>query len=135
MSDTTPPAEILEHACAVLRGDHAIPAHHASRAAAVLARQALEQRVVELCRAHDAEIPNAKMRSRLIILRKVADDAVADLASVSWHGLSTSCHHHANELSPTIGEIQHLLDSVTRLLPAARSPGGREHAGDKPGRE
>ncbi|GAB3504461.1 hypothetical protein [Amycolatopsis cihanbeyliensis] len=122
MSSTTPPARFLEQARAALRGKHAIPARQVPRAAALLARQALEARGVEICCAHGAELRAATMRSRLVVLRKVAGDKAGDLAGVAWSGLSRSCHHHAYELSPTSGEVGYLIDNVAQLLPAAQDP-------------
>ncbi len=82
----------------------------------MLARQALEDTVDSVCCAAGADMRRASMRSRLISLRFLTDDRFADLAGMTWAGLSRICHHHAFELTPTAGEVQHLLDRVTELL-------------------
>lgn len=109
--------EILDHARDVLVGKHRFPARNAPRAAALLARQALEQAVLDLCSERGAELACATMRSRLIALRGLAGDTIADLANIAWSGLSGCCHHHAYELGPTVGEVSHLIDRVAQLMP------------------
>lgn len=111
----TSAADLLGYARAVLNETGAIPRAQRSRAAALLARQALEDVVVELCESVGAHLRSAKMRTRLISLRVLLGSDAADLAEVTWGGLSQSCHHHAFELAPTVGEVQHLIDQVADL--------------------
>ena len=108
-------AGLLGHAAAVLTGQHHVPRNQASRAAALLARQALEDVVCGLCDAWGITDSRVNMRSRLIMMRYLGDGAAADLAATAWWGLSGACHHHAYELTPTPDEIQNLIDQVTRL--------------------
>lgn len=117
----TSPVDLLGYARTVLNETGAIPRAQKSRAAALLARQALEEVVIELCENEGADMRSAKMRTRLISLRVLLGSGVADLAEVTWGGLSQSCHHHAFELAPTVGEVQHLIDQVAELT---TRPGG-----------
>lgn len=112
----TDSAGMLDHARQVLDGMHAIPKPLAPRAAALLARLALEDTVNSLCDAVGVDLRDARMRSRLITLQVLANEAVAGLAGMTWAGLSNACHHHAYELTPTVGEIQHLVAQVDTLI-------------------
>lgn len=112
----TSPTSLLELAQAVLGGTHPIPIAQTPRAAALLARQALEELIDELCVAVGAPLRRATTRSRLVSLRILADDGVASIAATAWAGLSRACHQHAYELTPTVGEIRHLIDLVAALI-------------------
>lgn len=90
-----------------------------ARLAAFLARQALEELVMERCMALNAPAPGASMRSRLTILRALDTTARADAAAVAWNRLSNACHHHAYELAPTVAEVRHLCGVVAVLLESA----------------
>lgn len=119
MTAITPASQILEQARAILGHEHGFPVLHAPRAAALLTRQALEQVVVELCAELGTDLTGANMRSRLIALRGLRGDAVADLAGLAWSGLSNCCHRHAYELNPTTSEVGHFIDQVTQLVTTA----------------
>lgn len=119
----TAPDELIHHARAVLAGERGIPASQTTRAAAILARQALEDTTKRLCEAAGADLTRANERSRLIALRSLAGGTVADLASTAWWGLSRLCHHHAYELTPTTGEVAHLVDLVATLVGSSRGHG------------
>ncbi|GAA2760147.1 hypothetical protein [Actinopolymorpha rutila] len=110
---------LLGYARAVLSGTTAMPKTRAPRIAAVLARQALEETVQQLCTSAGAPLSDATMRSRLISLRFLVsrDHAgrIADLAEAAWNGLSGACHHHAFELTPTVGEVHGLINCVAEL--------------------
>jgi hypothetical protein len=104
------PAMILDLARAVLDGRHVVHGPHSARMAALLARQALEGAVGILC---GPTMRRATMRSRLLYLRVLIDPETADCAGIAWNGLSGACHHHAYELSPTPGEVRHLMELVS----------------------
>lgn len=87
-----------------------------SRLAAFLARQALEDLIDQHCIALDAECHSATARSKLVVLRALGDQDVADSAAVAWDRLSTTCHHHAYELAPTVEEVRFLCKLVTGLF-------------------
>ena len=57
------------------------------------------------------------MRSRLTCLTVAYCDRpeVGQRARAAWSGLSSACHHHAYELTPTSGEAAVLLDEVIWL--------------------
>lgn len=107
----------LGYARDVLDGAVPMPRGRSTRAAAVLARQALEDALRARCRSAGFDLDKATMRSRLIVLRVLVDQAAADAADVAWAGLSRACHQHAYELTPTTTEVRHLLTRVAALLP------------------
>lgn len=117
-------ASLLDHANAVLTGQHHIPRNQAARAAAVLARQALEDTVRGLCDGWGITDQRVTMRTKLIMMRHLGDSITADLAAAAWCGLSSACHHHAYELTPTPAEIQSLIDQVAKVA-ALRSSTAR----------
>ncbi|WP_052583683.1 hypothetical protein [Saccharomonospora iraqiensis] len=133
---TSSAAALLDHARTVLAGRHTVPAAQVPRAAAILARQALEDAVEARCRAAGAELGGHNQRSRLIVLRMLVGGPVSDSAATAWAGLSRACHHHAYELAPTVGEVAQLIEHVAAVVtslpeahrpePAASRPGARD---------
>lgn len=111
---TTRPS-LLDHARTILKGTVRLPQSIATRAAAFLARQALEDTTRALCRRAGANIDRATMRSQLIVVRALHGDQVANKANIAWIGLSNACHYHAYELTPTVDELRHWLGLVADL--------------------
>ena len=109
--------QLLGHARAVLDGTIRMPGLSAPRAAALLARQALEdglrERVRDLCPGLD----RATARSQLICLRVLRPDTGL-AAQRAWDGLCRACHHHAYELTPTDSEVRRLIALVDLVVPA-----------------
>lgn len=111
------PRAALTQARHLLNPDSGVEPTWAPRAAALIARNALEGLIVEACARVGADVadPAVTTRVRLIVLRALAGGDVADPAEVAWAGLSAACHHHAYELSPTPGEVAHLISLVDDL--------------------
>ena len=107
--------DLLAYAGAVLDGAISMPPRRATRAAAMLTRQALEDIALAMCRSVGADLDRASMRSRLICIRILIGDEDADVAETGWIGLCRACHHHAYELTPTEAEVRHLVDVVGSL--------------------
>lgn len=116
---------LLAEAGAILDGARGIPPSQVPRAAAFVARQAVEDAVKRLCLDVGADLPRANERSRLIVLRCVVDADVAEAAHTAWSGLSRYCHRHAFELSPTPDEVRHLIERAWRLVEPVGSPDER----------
>lgn len=113
------PAELLAYAQQLLRGLGDSTSGIASRLAAVVARQALEEIVIERCGTVNAPCEGATMRSRLAILKSLDDRETADRLASLWHQLSASCHQHAYELSPTVGEVRSLCEGLAKVMPGS----------------
>lgn len=118
MSPSVTPGALLTLAAEVCDGSHAVPEMSQSRAACLMARQALEQTVDALLVEKRLACPAASMRARLIALSVAYADEPGDIghrAATVWSRLSAACHHHAYELSPTLGEARALIHEVTCL--------------------
>jgi len=113
---TTLIGPMLEDAADLLGGSISAPRGQAVRLSSLLARQAFEEVVSELCLAKGEclDYPVA-MRSRLIFIRDRYDGETAAMAETAWAGLSEACHHHSYELTPTVGEIHYYLGLVSKL--------------------
>jgi hypothetical protein len=108
--------DLIAHARAILDGRTPVPAGQRAYLAAALARQALEDTVERLCAERFGPLGHpVTMRSRLIVLGTVLDRETMRGIEIAWAGLSTACHHHAYELTPTTAEISHLIDIVAGL--------------------
>ena len=120
---TTTCPSLLDHAQAIPNGTVRLPQAIATRAAAFLAKQALEDTTRALCHRAGANIDRATMRSQLIVVRAFHGDQVASTANIACIGLSNACHHHAYELTPTVDEVRHWfsLVAVTRIANKVRS--------------
>ena len=113
MNDTT----LLQQAQSVLDGD----APQRSRMASWLARSALEDAVHSRLEDRGRPAGTASMRS-LLSCFEVAyldDPALVESAQNAWVGLSSACHHHAFQLTPTTAETQRLIDAVRRVANTA----------------
>lgn len=58
------------------------------------------------------------MRVQLICLESAyrgVPHPPAQVARYAWAGLSGASHQHAYELSPTVAEVGHLIDLVSRV--------------------
>lgn len=110
------PFELLAYAQQLLAGLGKSTSGNSSRLAAVVARQAVEECINERCEAVGAPCDRATMRSRLALLKALDDSQRADQLASLWHQLSASCHQHAYELSPTVGEVRALCEGVSDLV-------------------
>ena len=90
-----------------------------SRAAAVLARQALEE---SLRRYWDRKAPGVarlNMRAQLNCLGAyLSPPSLSRDVAFTWHALSRATHHHPYELDPTREELATLLSATGRLVAA-----------------
>jgi hypothetical protein len=120
-SETAAAARRFMHGAAT-RGAR-VPPHHGTafqswpRAAALLARQALEQGLDDLWGAVSPRVREASRHAQLLCLGEfIRDEELVSGARYAWHGLSRACHHQVYELSPTEAELSTWLDAVDRLL-------------------
>jgi hypothetical protein len=119
---TSDASRLLEAADHVLSGSVELPRGRGARVAAVLARSALEDIVVETCATHGIDVAEATMRVRVATLIAVSDPRAGELA-MAWWNLSRACHQHAYEMAPHKGEVAHWLAAVRDQLGAVKSEG------------
>ncbi len=83
------------------------------RAAALLARQALEEAVDAYWQARRVPLDSLPTSTQLICMRMTAADAALPARlHEAWGALSRACHHHPYELAPTAGELVGWIDVV-----------------------
>ena len=99
------------------------------RAAALLARQALEQGLDDYWRERGLPLHDCGTRPQLICLGEyMGDAALAGRAHHTWAALSEACHHHPYELAPGHRELVNWIGTVGELLPQLTAP-ERSHEG------
>ena len=104
-----------------------------ARAAAILARQAIEAALAELWAARGlAPLVGCPLRAQLLCLGGVLGDrGLAAEAAQLWGVLSGACHHHPYELAPTAQELAAWVAAaggVLGRLAAHARPGGQGRA-------
>ena len=95
------------------------------RAAAALARQALELALRELWLRRAPGVVECSMRAQLLCLGEyLRDEELAATAQQAWDALSRACHHHPYELPPAAGDLRHWIGEVERLARAVEARAG-----------
>jgi hypothetical protein len=88
------------------------------RAAALLARQALEAAMGELwaSKRQAVGLSGCTMRSQELCLTAYLDLGTASRAAYLLAALSHACHYHAYELAPTAAELTGWLDQAAQIV-------------------
>lgn len=120
-------ARLLAAATDIIDGQTSLPPRRRTRAAALLARSALEHLIDTRLTAAGHDLSEANQRSKLICLRTLVDPERGPAIEAAYATLSQACHHHAYELSPVGHEIRPLLAVVEQeavhVLTALTAPG------------
>jgi hypothetical protein len=114
------PVEVLTAAGDLMVRRDGPAAHVWPRASAFLARQALEASLEEFWRRQprSVAIAGCPMATQLICLRTAVPLDVAHEASYTWAALSSACHYHPYELSPTAEELRGWCAGAKRVIGA-----------------
>ena len=98
------------------------------RAAAVMARQAIEYAMEDFWLLRESGVNPVSARVRLLCLREyLSNEELARDASFAFHALSRLCHHHPCELAPTEGELRPLIGTARAFaLEVERQRAGSE---------
>ena len=110
------PAEVLAMAQQLLDRPDVKTARLWPRAAALLARQALEQGLGDHWRRKGVALHEVSTRAQLICLPSYLDGTLAGRASQAWASLTRACHHHPYELTPGRDELLGWLGTVGEVL-------------------
>jgi hypothetical protein len=113
------PTQLLESAREILSDlpDEAGLVGLRPRAAAVLARQALEEQALLVLAPEIPDIDRCSFRAKLICLQTYVDDRVlAAEVNHAWWALTGACHHRLYELAPTGAELGPWIDVVDRFV-------------------
>jgi hypothetical protein len=115
--DEASPDELLHLARALIGRSEPSTAGLWPRAAALLARRALEASVLALWQRRGLDLAGCSMRAQLICLRTYLEDReLAARAGHAWAALDRACHHHAYELAPTAWELDDWFAVVGELI-------------------
>ena len=96
------------------------------RAAALLARQALEESLDTFWTTRAIPLSSCPTRPQLLCLPSyLPDPSLAARVHHTWSALSDACHHHAYELAPTAGELGTMLETVGDLVVAVQAGSAR----------
>jgi hypothetical protein len=112
------PHELLAAARALMQRPDAPIAGIWPRAAAFLARQAIEAAMAEIwaSKRQAAELSGSSMRSQLLCLTAYLDRGTASRAAYLLAALSQACHYHPYELAPTAAELVGWLDETAQIV-------------------
>jgi hypothetical protein len=121
------PEELLIEARRLVEHPDAATAGVWPRAAALLARQALEQAMAGLWAVQPQAdgLSDSTMRSQMLCLTAYLDEDVASRAAYLSAALSRACHYHPYELAPTATELTRWLHETADLVALLRSPAGK----------
>jgi len=96
------------------------------RAAALLARQALEEGLRRFWRQRGFDLERVhNLRCQLVCFASIHDRALGNRLHQAWLALSHACHHHPYELAPTADELEGWMEAVEALLARTRTAAGR----------
>jgi hypothetical protein len=112
------PEELLAAARRLIERPDAATAGVWPRAAALLARQALELAMEELWAANPQAtgLSGSSMRSQMLCLTAYLDQDTATRADYLYAALSRACHYHSYELAPTATELTRWLNEAAQLV-------------------
>lgn len=106
-------AELLALCRTLVHSDDWALSYWWGRAAAVLARQAIEMTLDEFWAQRSMPMVDAPARGQFLALRLYfADQQVTTEGYVTWSLLSRACHHHPYELQPTRDEVLGWIDAA-----------------------
>jgi hypothetical protein len=104
------------------------------RAAALLARQALELALAGLWASQPAAagLDRSSMRAQLLCLTAYLAGDTATRAAYLYAALSRACHYHLYELAPTATELTRWLNETAELVALLRSRVESTHHASSP---
>lgn len=82
------------------------------RAAALLARQALEAALREFWRERGLDLEECGTRQQLICLREFVGQDAAGNVYASWTALAQACHHHPYDVTPSGSSLKAACDCI-----------------------
>ena len=128
------PEELLAAASRLIRRPDAVTAGVWPRAAALLARQALQLAIAALWAGEPqaAGLGGCSMRSQLLCLTAYLDQGAATRAGYLSAALSRACHYRSYELAPTAAELTGWLDEAAALVTLLQARGGPDRPGRPP---
>jgi hypothetical protein len=128
------PEELLAAARRLIERPEAATAGVWPRAAALLARQALELAMSALWAAspQTSGLSDCTMRSQLLSLTAYLDQDTATRIAYLSAALSRACHYHLYELAPTAAELTRWLSETANLVSVMRERAQRAGTTTRP---
>ncbi len=121
------PAQLLKAAEQLLERPDAKTAGAWPRAAALLARQALEQSLDAYWKLKGLPLERLPTGPQLICLSAyLADESLGERVRHAWGALSDACHHHPYEFAPSAGELRGWIETVSAFAQQAQAPAAPE---------
>jgi hypothetical protein len=115
-SEALTPAELLAAARTMIYQPRQGTSGLWARAAALLARQALEELLDALWVREAPGVEHASTTCQLLCLPAfLPDRRLAGQAAHAWAALTHACHHHPYELAPTAEELDRWLEVINAL--------------------
>ncbi|MGH3256049.1 MAG: hypothetical protein ACRDOU_11775 [Streptosporangiaceae bacterium] len=117
------PDELLAAAASLIQRPDAATTGIWPRAAALLARQALEVAMdaIWVAKPQTSDLSTAPMRSQLLCLTAYLGPDTAARVAYLMASLSHACHYHQYELAPTAAELTSWLDQAAELVAQMQS--------------
>lgn len=113
--------DLLEGAQQLLAGDVKLEPGPVERAAALLARQALELRIAERLVPYGLDAGDARFSDQLLCLQgTIGDKQLARQAAALWASLSAVVHHLGYEIGPTGNDLAALVRRTARIADELR---------------
>jgi hypothetical protein len=112
------PGDILAAAEDLMTRPDATSAGLWPRAAALMARQALETAIAQYwnARTKTGHLASCSMRTQLACLPFYLDRQTARQGAYVWAALSSACHYHSYELAPTAAELTRWITDVRTVI-------------------
>jgi hypothetical protein len=117
MTDAT---ALLATAESILDGGVRINGGLQARAAALLARQALEQALAEFWDRRSPGVQRCRTRTQIQCLSAYLEGEPVGAAATAWNHLSETCHHHPYDVAPSAAELRAWIGSVRTFCEAVR---------------
>jgi hypothetical protein len=122
----TPPGapQLLKLCRTLLDTDDWAASYWWGRAAAVLARQAVELSLAEFWAQRSMPMIDASARGQFLALRLyLQDDDATSEGHATWSLLSRACHHHPYDLQPSRDEVLGWIEAAERFHTLLQSAG------------
>jgi hypothetical protein len=122
VNDQVSPADLSKAAGDLLQYADPYTAGLWPRAAALLARQSLEQALHDFWARTAPGTEVCSMRAQLSCLGRYTRGETAEQASFLYGVLSEACHHHPYDLAPSATELQTWLSELDEMLTVLTGP-------------
>ncbi|OBG45681.1 hypothetical protein [Mycolicibacterium fortuitum] len=106
---------LLARADALLDSPDRAAIGNSARLASFLARQAVEDLIDARCaELTGVQAVSGTARAKLAVLKSLDKTPAGPALIDAWHQLTSFCHHHAYQLSPTVAEVRAQCAAVER---------------------